>query len=502
MLRRGRKTRGSGPPAPKGSETRRRTGQCFSYSEIESMTGELCYLSIAETGALLKSKQLSPVELTNAFLDRIEGIDSRIHSFVLVTPEEALRQAKTVEREIASNRYRGPMHGIPIALKDLIETADIRTTAHSKVLIDHVPTEDATVVSRLKEAGSILLGKLGCLEFAHGSPSPDQAWPPVQNPWNPEHGFTGGSRTGSAAAVAAGLVMGALGTDTGGSIRNPASFCGIAGLMPTYGTVSRKGVIPYSFSLDHCGPMAWTAEDCAIMLQAIAGYDPKDPSSANIRVNDYVSTLSDGIRGKRIGAIRHFYESHLPAEDETRRAFEAVVLELTMLGAVIEDVKLRDLQEYDDCKVIIGEAEFFAVHEKDLLERFQDFGANLRFRALPGGLIRAVDYIQAQRQRAKLAAEMQTLFAGYDAMVTLCTYGPAPKMSMDEPTHFFQRPNLTAVVNVTGNPAISICSGFDRLGLPLAMQIVGRPFDEATILRIAHAYEQATPWRSLRPSLA
>jgi aspartyl-tRNA(Asn)/glutamyl-tRNA(Gln) amidotransferase subunit A len=328
------------------------------------MTGELCYLSIAETGPLLKSQQLSPVELTNAFLDRIEAIDSRIHSFVLVTREEALRQAKAVEREIASNRYRGPMHGIPIGLKDLIETAAIRTTAHSKVLIDHIPAEDATAVSRLKNAGAVLLGKLGCLEFAHGSPSPDQAWPPVRNPWNPEHGFTGGSSTGSAAAVAAGLVMGSLGTDTGGSIRNPASFCGIAGLMPTYGRVSRKGVIPYSFSLDHCGPMAWTAEDCAIMLQAIAGYDPDDPGSANLPVPDYTAALNMGIRGTRIGVIRHFYESHLPPEDETRRAFEAALQELTKLGAVLDEVKLRELEDYDDCKVIISEAEFFAVHEK------------------------------------------------------------------------------------------------------------------------------------------
>jgi aspartyl-tRNA(Asn)/glutamyl-tRNA(Gln) amidotransferase subunit A len=466
------------------------------------MTGELCYLSIAEAATLLKSRQLSPVELTNAFLQRIEAVDSRIHSFVLVTREEALRQAKVVETEIVSRRYRGRMHGIPIGLKDLIETAGIRTTAHSKVLIDHIPVEDAMVVSRLKQAGAILLGKLGCLEFAHGSPSPDQAWPAVRNPWNTEHGFTGGSSTGSGTAVAAGLVMGALGTDTGGSIRNPASFCGIAGLMPTYGRVSRRGVIPYSFSLDHCGPMAWTAEDCAIMLQTIAGYDPNDPGSADLPVPDYSVALNHGVRGLRIGVIHHFYEPHLPPEDETRRAFEAALHELTKLGAVLDEVRLRELEEYDDCKVIIGEAEFFAVHEKDLIERIEDYGANLRFRALPGGLIRAVDYIQAQRQRAKLVAEMQTLFAGYDAMVTLCTYGPAPKMSEDKPTHFFQRPNLTAVFNVTGNPAISICTGFDRMGLPLAMQIVGKPFDEATILRISHTYEQATSWRRQRPALA
>jgi len=297
------------------------------------------------------------------------------------------------------------------------------------------------------------------------------------------------------------LVMGALGTDTGGSIRNPASFCGIAGLMPTYGRVSRRGVIPYSFSLDHCGPMAWTSEDCAIMLQTVAGYDSDDPGSSNVPVPDFTAELNDEIRGMRIGVIRHFYEPHLPPEDEMRRAFEAALQELTKLGAVLEDVKLRDLEEYDDCKLIISEAEFFAVHEKDLIEKLRDYGANLRFRALPGGLIRAVDYIQAQRQRHKLVADMQKRFTGYDAMVTLCTYGPAPTMSAEEPTHFFQRPNLTAVFNVTGNPAISICTGFDRMGLPLAMQIVGKPFDEATILRIAHAYEQATPWRRLRPSL-
>jgi aspartyl-tRNA(Asn)/glutamyl-tRNA(Gln) amidotransferase subunit A len=337
------------------------------------MTSELCYLSIAETGPLLKSQQLSPVELTNAFLDRIEAIDSRIHSFVLVTREEALRQANEVEREIASNRYRGPLHGIPIGLKDLIETAGIRTTAHSKVLIDHIPAEDATAVSLLKNAGAVLLGKLGCLEFAHGSPSPDQAWPAVRNPWNPEHGFTGGSSTGSASAVAAGLVMGALGTDTGGSIRNPASFCGIAGLMPTYGRVSRKGVIPYSFSLDHCGPMAWTAEDCAIMLQAIAAYDPGDPGSANLPVPDYTADLNVGIRGMRIGVIRHFYESHLPLEDETRRAFERVANSRT--GAVLEDETPRTGRLRRPGGLFPRPN--FAVHERDLLEKFQDYGANL-----------------------------------------------------------------------------------------------------------------------------
>ena len=465
------------------------------------MATEPCYLSIAEAGPLLRSQKLSPLELTRAFLDRIEKVDSQIHSFVLVTREEALRQAQAAETEIKAGRYRGPLHGIPIGLKDLIETAGIRTTAHSKVLIDHIPGADATVVSRLKEAGGVLLGKLGCLEFAHGSPSPDQAWPPVRNPWNTAHGFTGGSSTGSGAAVAAGLVMGALGTDTGGSIRNPASFCGIAGLMPTYGRVSRKGVIPYSFSLDHCGPMAWTAEDCALMLQAISGYDPEDPGSAEVPVDDFTAALNAGIRGMRIGVIRHFYESQLPAEDEMRVAFESALNELTRLGAVLEEVRLRELQDYDDCKLIIAEAEFFAVHEKDLIERPQDYGANLRFRAIPGGLIRAADYIQAQRQRRKLAAEMQRQFVGYDAMVTFSTFGPAPEMSWDEPTQFIPRPNLTVVCNVTGNPAISICTGFNHAGLPLAMQIVGKPFDESTILRIAHSYEQATPWRRMRPSL-
>ena len=295
--------------------------------------------------------------------------------------------------------------------------------------------------------------------------------------------------------------MGALGTDTGGSIRNPASFCGIAGLMPTYGRVSRKGVIPYSFSLDHCGPMAWTAEDCAIMLQAIAAYDPGDPGSADLPVPNYTADLNMGIRGMRIGVIRHFYESHLPPEDETRRAFETALQELTKLGALLEEVKLRELEDYDDCKVIISEAEFFAVHEKDLLERFQDYGANLRFRAVPGGLIRAVDYIQAQRQRAKLVAEMQTLFAGYDAMATLCTYGPAPKMSMDEPTHFFQRPNLTAVFNVPATRRFPSAPDLIGWACRSPCKSSARPFAEATILRIAHAYEQATPWRHHRPAL-
>ncbi len=467
----------------------------------KDMASDLSFLSIAKAASLLKSKKISPVALTSAFLDRIDEVDSQLNSFILVTREAALQQAKVAEAEIMAGRYRGPLHGIPIGLKDLIETAGIPTTAHSKVLMGYVPKEDATVVRLLRAAGSVLLGKLGCLEFAHGRPSPDQAWPPVRNPWNTNHGFTGGSSTGSGAAVAAGLVMGALGTDTGGSVRNPAAFCGIAGLMPTYGRVSRKGVIPYSFSLDHCGPMAWTAEDCGLMLQTIAGYDPDDPSSMDLSVPNYDERLNDGIQGVRIGLISHFYNDHLSPEDEMRLALEGALTEISKLGARIEEVKLRSLQEYDACKLIISEAEFYAIHEKDLQERPQDYGGNLRFRALPGSLIRAVDYIQAQRKRLKMVSEMQTTFQNYDALVTLCTYRPAPEMGEVDSAALLPEPNMTLPFNLTGNPAISICTGFSRKGLPLAMQIVGRPFEEATILRIAHAYESTTPWRQGRPRL-
>lgn len=466
------------------------------------MIPDLASLTLAQAAALIAAKHVSPVELTRGYLDRIRRYDHAINSYLLVTEEVALQQAMQAEREIMAGRHRGPMHGIPYALKDNVETAGIRTTAHSKVLRDHVPAEDAVVAARLKAAGGVLLGKLACLEFAHASPTPDQAWPQVRNPWNTAHGFTGGSSTGSAAAVAAGLTLAAVGTDTGGSVRNPAALCGIAGLMPTYGRVSRRGVIPYSFSLDHVGPLAWTAQDCALMLEVLAGFDPEDPGSVDLPPPAF-GELRANLEGLRVAWVRHWYERDVEADAEIRAAMAETATTLEGLGARVEEVTALPLEDYHHCKLIISVAEFYAVHEAEFGSRCADYGADLRTKTLQGAFISAADYIQAQRQRRKLAQDMTRTLAPYDVLLTAANFRPAPRIgAARDSAEFFQRPNITAIFNVTGNPVISICNGVSTSGLPLACQIAAKPFNDGAVLRVAHAYEQATGWHKRRPQLA
>ncbi len=464
------------------------------------MTIDLCFLTIAEAARHIRARKISPVELTEALLRRIDALDPQINTFVTVTAEQAMVQARKAESEIAAGHYRGPMHGIPFGLKDIFNTAGILTTACSKVLIDNIPKEDATAAIKLREAGAILIGKLTTHEFAHGGPSFDLPWPPARNPWNSEH-ITGGSSSGPGAAVAAGLIPGALGTDTGGSIRSPASLCGIVGLKPTYGLVSRAGVIPNSFSFDHCGPMTWTVEDCAIMLQVLAGHDPKDLTSANRPVPNYRSTLSPEIRGLRIGIIKHFWEEDLPANDEVRQAMDAAVDVLSHLGPQIEEVRMRPLQNYYDVKVVIAESEIFSIHQRDLIERPGDFGNYFLGRTLAACIFQAADYVQAQRERQRMVVEMLPVYRKYDVLVTAGT-GPASRFDETRPIRFWQKPNIFTPFNVTGGPALTLCNGFSRGGLPLSMQIAGRPFEDETVLKVGHAYEQATIWRSRRPPLA
>ena len=467
------------------------------------MTLDVSNLTVADISGLIRDRKVSPVEVTQAYLDRIARYDHAINSFLLVTADLALERARQAEAEISAGRWRGPMHGVPYGLKDIVETKGIRTTAHSKVLRDHVPTQDAVIEQKLAAAGAVLLGKLGCLEFAHASPTADQGWPQVRNPWNTDHGFTGGSSTGSGAAVAASLVPCAVGTDTGGSVRNPAALCGIAGIMPTYGRVSRRGVIPYSFSLDHVGPLAWTARDCAIMLEAMAGYDPEDPGSADAPAPQLVDALSGDIRGLRIGLLRHFYEEEMLADDDTRAAMNETIRVLRDLGAELTEIRARPLLDYHDCKLIIAVAEFWSVHEQEFAAKFHDYGADLQTKAFQGTFLSAADYLQAQRVRRRLAVEMQQTLAPFDVVLTASNFRPAPKIETKprDSTEFFQKPNITAVFNVTGNPAICIANGFSHDGLPLSCQIVGKYFDEATVLRVADAIERATPWRKRRPVL-
>src|SRR6516225_899238 len=464
------------------------------------MPDELAFLTIAEVSRLIEQKKLSPVELTTELIRRAQGIDPQLNTYLLLTAERALDQARQAEREIAAGNYRGPMHGVPFGLKDIYSTAGIRTTGHSRICLDTVPTADATTVKKLYEAGAVLTGKLATHEFAHGGPSFDLPWPPARNPWNREH-FTGGSSSGSGAAVAAGLVPAALGSDTGGSIRGPAALCGIVGLKPTYGLVSRHGVYTNSFSFDHAGPMTWTVEDCAIMLQAIAGYDAKDPASATRPVPDYRAALTGDVKGLRIGIVRHLYEDDCPATSEVNAAVEEACGILQSLGATLSDVRLRPALDYYDVKITIAESELLAVHEQALRTRPGDFGEDFLGRVLPAVLISSRDYIQAQRERRRMLAEMAPVYANYDVLVTAGAGGPAPRLGTWRTLEFWRRASLTTPFNVTGGPALAQCIGFSSNGLPLSMQIVGRPFDDATVLRVAHAYEKATQWRQRRPQL-
>jgi len=461
---------------------------------------ELHWLTIADAARLIESRRLSPLELTDALLARIDALDPQLNAFLLPTPEKARGQAKAAEREIMAGRYRGPLHGIPFGLKDIYATAGIRTTSHSKICENLVPTEDATTVAKLYQAGGVLLGKLATHEFAHGGPSFDLPWPPARNPWNRDH-FTGGSSSGAGAAVAAGFVPGALGSDTGGSIRGPAALCGIVGLKPTYGLVSRAGVYANSFTFDHAGPMTWTVEDCAILLQAIAGYDPKDPASANRPIPDYRGALTGDIRGLRIGIVRHLYEDDITIASEVRAALEEAYAVFRSLGATLEDVRIRPAADYYAVKITIAESEQYAIHEEELRTRPGDFGADFLGRALPAVLYSGTDYVQAQRERRLMLAQMTPIYEKFDVLVTPTAPAPAPRLGTWRTISFWQNSSLTTPFNVTAGPALAQCMGFTPIGLPLSLQLAGRPFDEATVLRAAHAYETATNWRSRRPSV-
>jgi aspartyl-tRNA(Asn)/glutamyl-tRNA(Gln) amidotransferase subunit A len=463
------------------------------------MTGEMHFLTIAEAGKLIQARKLSPVELTDAFLKRIEDLDPQLNAFITVTAELARRQAKQAELEIAKGTYRGPLHGIPFGLKDIYNTRGILTSGHSRVCINNVPAADAATTRKLYEAGAVLLGKLATHEFAHGGPSFDLPWPPARNPWHLEH-FTGGSSSGSGAAVAAGLVPGALGSDTGGSIRGPASFCGIVGLMPTYGLVSRAGVIPNSFTFDHCGPMTWTVEDCAIMLQAVAGFDPQDAGSIEHPVPDYRAALTPEIRGMRIGVLRHFWEEDLPAHEDLKRAMNEALEVFRKLGATVEDCRTRPMMDSLDVKVIIAESEIFSIHYNDLVSRPGEFGRDFLGRVLPACMFQASDYVQASREHRRIMAEVRPLYEKYDVLIT-AGFGPAPRLDAHKTLNFWQRSNVFTPSNVTAGPALELCNGFSRNGLPLGMQIIGRPFGEPDVLRAGFAYEQATAWRTTRPQL-
>jgi len=460
------------------------------------VSDEIAYATIRELGARYRKREISPVEVTRAQLVRIEKLDPALHAFVTLTADRALDDARAAEAALRRGD-ESPLLGIPVAHKDIYMTRGIRTTGGSALFAEWVPDQESTAVRRWREAGTVLLGKLITHEFAFGIQFPGHRFPAARNPWNLDH-VPGGSSSGSGAALAAGLVAGATGSDTGGSIRGPAAFCGIVGLKPTYGRVSRAGVMTLSWTLDHTGPMARTVEDCAYLLQAMAGHDVADPASSTVPVGDYLAPLRRGVGGVRIGVPRNYFFEGVDAE--IQRAFEEAVETLRRLGAEVRDVRIPSLHAAHSFLLILM-AEAFAYHERDLRERPELYGEVLRERLLAGALVTASEYTQAQRIRSEICRETAEVLREVDVLATPTTPKPATSFAVaHDPELGFPKSNM-APFNLTGLPTLALPCGFSASGLPLSFQLSGRPFEEGAVLRVGHAYEQATAWHTRRPAV-
>ncbi len=454
----------------------------------------LYYLSIHEAQQLIQSRQLSPVELTRSVLERIAAVDGKLHAYINLMADSAMEEARVAEAEIVGGNWRGPMHGIPVAVKDQVdvEGAAARIRQFTKGV------GDATAVRRLREAGAIMLGKL------HMSSLPDADLPVPRNPWNTEH-ITGGSSTGSGAAVSGGLCLGSLGEDTAGSIRNPSAFCGLAGLKATYGRVSRYGLAPLSWSLDHCGPMARVVEDTAHMLQAIAGHDPQDPTSSTAPVADYASALREDVKGMVVGVPRDYINECAPrTESIVLKLMDKAIDELKSLGARVEEVKVRTLHLATISNAVIYYNEFWAAHKSDAAWVLKNGAAQRRARIYLGILTNSADYIQAQRVRSRVRAEFAEVFRKVDCLALPCQTGPAPLLKDMGPIDTLFKhvvPEYHGPFNLVGLPTLSVPCGFSENNLPIALQLVGKPFDELTILRAGYTYQQHMRWFERKPPI-
>jgi len=459
---------------------------------------DLHWTSATDLGDALRTRAVSPVDLLAAQLERIGRLDPTLNAFIRLDAEGARAAARTAEREIAAGHWRGPLHGVPIGIKDIIDVAGLPTTCHSRVRLDNVAETDAAVVAQLRTAGAVIVGKLSTHEFALGGPSFDLPFPPARNPWNPTH-HPGGSSSGSGAGLAAGLFPLALGTDTGGSIRNPASACGIVGLKPTYGLVSRRGVFPLAYTLDHVGPMARTVADATLLLSIIRGRDPKDPGSVASTDDIVPDTLARGVRGLRVGYVRHFHETDMPADAEVAAALDTVAAALVAEGAELRTVTLPDLNAFSSVNRVLLQSEAWAIHAPWLRSRPQDYGQLARRRLLAGAFQTAEDYILAQRRRTTMIDAVDAVFREVDVLLTASAMDPPCRID-DEPTLNRTYPRQARTpFNVTGHPALAMMSGLSADGLPLSVQFVGRYFDEATVLRTAAAWERIGGWQARRP---
>ncbi len=461
--------------------------------------------TLAEAARLLRAKKISSVELTREALRRVAALDPALNAFLLVTEKEALAAARAADKVLSGQGAARPtpLTGIPIGLKDIYDTAGVRTTAHSRTLEHNIPKEDAETVRRLKEAGAVSLGKLATHEFAIGGPAFDLPWPPARNPWDRER-FTGGSSSGSGAAIASGMVLGAMGSDTGGSIRNPAAFCGVAGIKPTAGLVSRRGVIPLSQSLDTAGPMAWTAEDCALMLDVLAGHDPHDPASVPAAPPHAARAVKDfSAKGLSVGYARRWHERDINVTRDQHAAMAEAVAMLQRLGASIREVDPGPLADYTAVNRLVILAEAYAIHEHTLTHRPDDHSRAFRLRVLGGGAMRAADYLAAQRQRFVLANRLNALFADVDVILTAPVPGPARTLEEEKTDmpRLLDRPALASPANISGGPALSVCTRFTDGGLPLGIQLIGAPFTDGRLLGLAAALEHEAGTRGRRPAM-
>jgi aspartyl-tRNA(Asn)/glutamyl-tRNA(Gln) amidotransferase subunit A len=460
--------------------------------------------TISEVGDRIARREVSPREVVDACLARIERLDGRLNSYITVLADRAREAAARAGDEIARGQYRGPLHGIPVAVKDLFQTAGVRTTCGSRIFARWAPEQDATVVRRLREAGAILLGKLNMHEFAFRVPHPD--YPLPRNPWDLERS-TSGSSSGSGAAMAATLCLGTLGSDTGGSIRGPAAYCGIVGHKPTYGLVSRAGVVPLAWTLDHAGPMTKTVEDTAIMLDAIAGFDPADPASARRPLTPIRPGLARDVDGLRVGVPRAVLDG--PISREARAATEAALRVLEGLGMRLEDVAYPSLDELLPAQRTIVFAEAAAFHQAYFPARADDYSPRMQEQLALGLAIPAAQYLQAQRVRRVVVDQFRALLNTVDVLVTPGSPVEAhpigqTNMVVDGVTHAGYSPasRLTNPFNMSGMPAVTVPCGFSAAGLPLGLQFAGRWFDDGLVLAAAHAYERATGWYRRTPAIA
>lgn len=450
-------------------------------------TTDVCYLTLHELSTSIRAKKVSPVEATQAVLERIERLNPRLNAYITVMAEQALADARAATDEIAGGRYRGPLHGVPIGVKDLCQTKGVRTTGGSKILADWVPDEDAPVVQKLRNAGAVIVGKTHLHEWAFGATGINPHYGPAHNPWNVDC-ITGGSSSGSAVAVATGMCFAALGSDTGGSIRIPASLCSVTGIKPTYGRVSTRNVIPLSWSLDHIGPMARSARDCALLLAAIAGYDAEEVTSADVPVDDYAAQIEGGLAGLRIGVPAQAFER---AEPEVSAIVQEAIATLGRLGADVQHIDLPQLDDLWTAASLVLIAEAAAYHRENIEQRPQDYGEDVIGR-LQGGLeLKAVDLVRANRAMAEIRRTCDdALLGGIDLLALPTTQRvavPIEAARHADPTLGLTR--LTAQFDVTGQPACSVPCGWTKEGLPVGLQLVGRYFQEGTVLRAAHAFE-------------